>query len=42
MVNRLQHFREVSGLDLTVPVQAALALVLFADRVPARHRRASG
>ena len=42
VVNRLQHFREVSGLDLTVPVQAALALVLFADRVPARHRRASG
>lgn len=42
VVNRLQHFREVSGLNLTVPVQAALALVLFADRVPAPHRRATG
>ena len=35
VVNRLQTFREVTGLDLTVPVQAALALVLFADRVAA-------
>ncbi|SIO90228.1 helix-turn-helix domain-containing protein [Nocardiopsis sp. JB363] len=41
VVNRLQHFREVSGLDLTIPAQAALALVLFADRAPTPHRRAT-
>ncbi|WP_017589918.1 helix-turn-helix domain-containing protein [Nocardiopsis ganjiahuensis] len=35
VVNRLQAFREATGLDLTVPVEAARALVLFADRVAA-------
>lgn len=34
VVNRLQAFREVTGLDLTVPVEAARALVLFSDRRP--------
>ncbi|WP_306370722.1 helix-turn-helix domain-containing protein [Nocardiopsis sp. CC223A] len=32
VVNRLQAFREVTGLDLTVPVEAARALVLFSAR----------
>ncbi|MFE1100567.1 helix-turn-helix domain-containing protein [Nocardiopsis alba] len=38
VVNRLQTFREVTGLDLTVPSQAARALVLFADRRAAPER----
>lgn len=33
VVNRLQAFREVTGLDLTVPAEAARALVLFSTRV---------
>lgn len=32
VVNRLQAFREATGLDLTVPVDAAQALVLFSGR----------
>ncbi|GAA0989887.1 helix-turn-helix domain-containing protein [Nocardiopsis tropica] len=34
VVNRLQAFREVTGLDLTVPREAARALVLFAPEHP--------
>jgi hypothetical protein len=36
VVNRLQVFREVTGLDLTIPVQAALALMLFAENRSSR------
>ncbi|WP_444963195.1 helix-turn-helix domain-containing protein [Nocardiopsis sp. M1B1] len=32
VVNRLQAFRETTGLDLTVPAEAAQALVLFSGR----------
>ncbi|WP_047870653.1 helix-turn-helix domain-containing protein [Nocardiopsis sp. RV163] len=32
VVNRLQAFRETTGLDLTVPAEAARALVLFSGR----------
>lgn len=32
VADRLQALREATGPDLTVPAQAALALVLFADR----------
>ncbi|CAL9611342.1 hypothetical protein SUDANB121_05658 [Nocardiopsis dassonvillei] len=33
VVNRLQAFREVTGLDLTVPAEAARALVLFSGHL---------
>ncbi|WP_152487131.1 helix-turn-helix domain-containing protein [Nocardiopsis halotolerans] len=37
VVNRLQAFRETTGLDLTVPAEAAQALVLFPVRERAEH-----
>lgn len=40
VVNRLRQFQELTGLDLTVPTQAALAVVLLAADPVLRRQRA--